>query len=376
MNKASVDIRPHILETTPSASATPSVPKPLSIWLDGLRVFLLLEVVAGHMAAIALPEIPQLKQPWDAFAVFVILYRFVARFGLQSAFLFIFLSGYFIGGPLLAQALQRKLTSARHFATSRFIRIYPTLAMGLFSGATLDVLGVYYFHEETLYQSQKAYDYLSTMNGQTFLGDLLSLQPTFMGMFGSNGPLWTMGYIVQFYIFGYSACRTIQSRSRLLAACLGVIFIAAMMLRPEWAALFACWTVGAFSRIYPMKSFRKWGLPAAVLLFILANRTPPLPSIALTILSGVLVVPWLRDFAPHPGALLEKGIAPLAKLSFDAYASHYPVMFFIFAVTFAGRVRSGLEFAEFSLMAMSGVAAFALSLFGMTFLFRRKISER
>jgi len=328
-----------------------------SAWLDALRAFLLAEVVLGHLAAIALPELPVVAERRDGFAAFVLIFRLTTRFGPQAAYLFVFLSGFFVGGPLLAAALRGEAARFPDFARRRIARIAPALWIALAIGATFDLIGVHGLGAGEIYERQKAYDFLHAMTATNFVGNLLCLQPTFVGVFGSNGPLWTLGYIVQFYFAGLLVSRALARPALFPVALLGCALVAGVVLRPEWAALFAIWWLGALVRnVSPGASAERWGLAAGFILFVAANRAPPLASILLCGAAGVLLLSWASARTAGPPQLLTRVARAAAELSYEGYMTHYPAAFFIYVAFFgeiAGDMATFLRFLSATLLTVA-----------------------
>jgi peptidoglycan/LPS O-acetylase OafA/YrhL len=333
-----------------------------SAWLDVLKVFLLGEVVLGHAAAIALPEIPQLGGEGRGFAAFVLAFRLITRFGPQSAYLFVFLSGFLVGGPLLAKVLEDEPLSISEFARRRIGKVIPPLWVALTIGAGLDLVGAYWMGAADLYASQKSYDFLQAMTAANFAGDLLCLEPTFFGMFGSNGPLWTLGYIVQFYCFGFMLLLALE-RSRTALICLVGIWVAAALSRPEWAFLFAIWSLGAFSRSFAHGVLSGWlWLACGVGLYVAANRLPTLESILVCGLSGLFLLHGIRHLRFGVPVALLSFVGPVAQASYEVYIAHYPILFIIFAVAFAAKFHAVDMFVMYVCSSITVVTIASLSI--------------
>jgi len=331
---------PHLREQNISPRA--------SIWLDALRVFLLAQVLLGHLAAIALPEISEVAGRRDSFALGVLAYRLMTRFGAQSAYVFVFLSGLLVGGPLLARARQGEILDFAEFVRRRFARIIPALWIALAVGATFDVVGAFVLGAADVYSHQKAYNFLGAMTFENFGGDLLCLQPTFVGMFGSNGPLWTLGYIAQFYLAGFALSRALATRAHLplIASCCG--FLAAAIFRPEWGALFVIWCFGALARNLSVGGWDgRLYFAVGFALFVAANRAPTPLSILMCGACGFLLFNWARVAVAAPPPWLSCILQTIAGLSYEIYMTHYPAAFFIFAVSFGAITTNSVAFLTF-----------------------------
>lgn len=339
-----------------------SLPPEASAWLDALRALLIAQVVLGHFAAMALPEIPELGGQDSVFAAFVVAYRLATRFGAQAAFVFVFLSGFLVGGPLLAARREGRTLGFGSFARRRLARILPTLWIAVGLSAFLDTLGAFGLGAAGVYSSQRAYDFVAAMTARNFVGNLLCLEPTFVAAFGSNGPLWTLGYIVQFYLAGFLLFRLIAWRTGWPFAFAACFLIAALACGAEWACLFAVWCLGAAARVFPTGArFGSWpSLVVGAALFVAANRAPSLASIFICGASGVLVLGWARATPARLAAAPRRVLSWIASFGYETYAVHYPAAFFVFAVCFRERARDIGTFGLF--LAAASLVVVVLSL--------------
>ncbi|MCI4679536.1 acyltransferase family protein [Rhodoblastus acidophilus] len=340
--------------------AVPSPPSLISsaasTWLDALRAFLVAQVVLGHLAAIALPTLPELAG-WSPFAVCAVAFRLTTRFGPQAAYLFVFLSGFLVGGALLRDRLDGRRLNFRSFAARRMTKIMPVLAGALVLSAVLDLTGAFLLHGADLYRRQN-YDYFAAITPVRFLGNLLSLQPTLVGVFGSNGPLWTLGYIVQFYFAGFAAIRWLSRRN---AAPFAFALLLAAWLRPEWLCLFLIWTLGAAARVSPNRpASLASALVLGAALIVLANRLPVLPSILTCGFAGIFLVTAAQGAKQGLAGGARRATQGLASLSFEVYAVHYPIAFFIFASLVKTKAQASGLFLAFLVLTIAAISGAAL----------------
>lgn len=309
-----------------------------SVWLDVFRVLLLAQVVLGHIAALGLPDVGDLPQGTMLYAV-GFPFKLVTRFGPQAAVLFIFVSGYLVGGSLLQSRLAGHRVSLASFLSRRVFRIVPTLLAALALTAVLDGAAIYLFGYNQIYAGYRQYDMVDAFNLTTFIGNMLGLQPTLVQSFGSNGPLWTLGYIVQFYVVGYVLIVWASRRSWAMVLA-GMLVLAVIPLRLEWVLFFAVWFVGAAWRMVP------WRLPAlpslglAISLLILANLwSSPFAAFCLAV-SGCAFIAWTRSTDLQTPPWLVAISRRAAELSYPAYAVHFPVAMILNAWLLAGNTAS------------------------------------
>jgi peptidoglycan/LPS O-acetylase OafA/YrhL len=336
-----------------------------NVW-NLLRVILLAQVVMGHLAAIAMPTLAELHDYATPQNRFVLAYRLVTRFGPQAAFLFVFISGYFVGGPLLSQAFDKQPLCWRDFYHRRVARIAPTLILGVGLGAAIDGLAVSAFGVGDAYRQLGAYDFTATMTSDNLLASLLCLQPTFAKAFGSNGPLWTLGDIVQFYAAGFWLCQGIARRDTRRLAAAGTLFILCATLAPEWALLFVCWLLGAASRLYSLSAdVSRKAITLAAIAVLAANRLPTLASIVACCVAGMALAFWVHDCRLDISAAFVGMTKRVAALSYSAYVVHYPVAFALFATLFGQRLTSLTATLAFVALALGAIVVAALAVEGV-----------
>lgn len=317
------------------------LPKPLplseraSARIELLRLLLVGQVVFGHLAMVAYPEFASLDLSRSA-DLFVAGWRLVTRFGGQAAIVFICLSGYFLVPRLLEAALRAPdAPPLGTFIRGRLRRVYPTLLIALALTAACDFAGIYLFGGEALYRATFNYDATAALDWPNALGNLFSLQPTFAGAFGSNGPLWTLGYIVQFYCAG-AALAYCERRQRGAGALLLVaILAAATLVRPEWAILFVFWLGCAATRwIAPQKTVPGLAVLAlGISLFVLANQLPPHINLVAAGFAGMaLVIGCNVPVFPNCVATIPALLKPIASANYQIYAVHMPLAMLLHAV--------------------------------------------
>lgn len=325
----------------------PVLPSAASTRLEALRLFLVAQVMLGHYAMIAYPPFPTLNLS-DWADLYVAGYRLVTRFGGEAAFVFVCISGFLLGPRLLASGLNRPGSDPiPQFLKARLRRIYPTLLAAIALTAACDMIAVHLLKAEPLYRRAASYDAIAALNWQAALGNVLSLQPTFSHAFGSNGPLWTLGYIVQFYCAAALLAGCLK-RGRLLAGiALAAMLAAGFAWHPEWALLFLCWLGCGAVRRLPVRN-RNWGWALLVIglaAFVAANLMPDPVSV---LAAGAAGFCWLAGIqAPlstREPCTLPKVLDRIAQASFPLYAFHFPLAMLLLAAIGNTIDHAGLVF--------------------------------
>ena len=329
-----------------------------SQWHDLLRIFLLMQVVFGHISGIALPTIPELwidsEHNWP-----LIFFRIIWRFGAQAAYLFIFLSGFMVAGPLLANISKRQKFTAQEFFSRRLRRIFPIAAVAVFLTALLDTLARAFPGAEEFYHRSYAYDMFAAFNWVNFVGNLLFLQPIAVDSFGSNGPLWTLGYIVQYYVIGWILF-SILKRNQLFAITSLLLTLTIMSaIDIEWSLLFLAWVAGGISRhLFIPKRLTSAFLLSGIIFLISSNI---FHSIALIIPSGFFLTVALHNSSAVPSILSGSWLRKISNDSYTIYATHHPVLMCIYAIVFSGAASTNLLFSLYFVIAFVAVLGVSIA---------------
>lgn len=340
--------------------APPSFSPAASARLDGLKLVLIAQVILGHVANLAYPTVAQIKTHGLP-DLFVLAWRMVTRFGIQSAVVFICISGFFLAPRLLDIALGRDgAQPIGAFLQARLRRIYPTLVFAVALTVVCDLVGQHLPGGDVIYHRGVNYDYVERLNWHTVLGNLLSLQPTFSDLVGSNGPLWTLGYIVQFYVAGAALAGAFRADRRLGFAVLAGLFIAALMIKLEWGILFACWLGCGMMRWFQARTAMAGLVALAVgaALMVLANLAAGRDLLLVwEVSAGLAGAAFLFAMpAPFGSWMPDRLPAVLVKVSnasYPIYALHHPLL----VLTFTALVP---HFAPGSLLFRAGLPVVVL----------------
>lgn len=177
-----------------------------------------------------------------------ILYGFTAV-GKEAVTVFFVLSGFWVGGAALRKVQQGRFRWPDYLG-DRIIRLWLVLIPGLLLTVLLDATGMHFFGHSPVYVGDARYGGVIGPNG--FDHDIslipmnaLFLQGLFVKPYGSDGPLWSIGYEFWMYVFGAVLLAALHRRSRMdFAIIAGAVALAA--LHSMNAVLYlAVWMMGA-----------------------------------------------------------------------------------------------------------------------------------
>jgi len=293
---------------------------------------------------------------------------FLAGFWHQAVLAFFVISGFLVGGPLLARRGRGEAYLAP-FLIDRFSRIYIVMVPALLWSFGVDLLGRKLFPATGIYDSPLFADAFAPIE---YLWTLLQQQHMWAFQAGTNGPLWSlaceMWYYVTFPLLLLPFCNAYSKPLRQAGGALGVLLVASMA-TPEVCKIFGV-DLGAYGRAptivngAPMFLFGYgvWGLGAAVR--VASKPVLNYAWLSLGLFVAALVVvrlavrgplieahPWLATlgdaavvvafanllltlrFAPDGGLFSNLGPihARLSDFSYSLYATHAPLVFFTWA---------------------------------------------
>ena len=335
-----------------------------SIMHDLLRIFLLFQVVIGHLVYIALPSLKvQIQNISENY--FNIVFSVLFKFGPESAFMFVFLSGYMVAGSLIYSLLHKRNINDKEYFYKRVIRIFPLTILVLIVTLLFDFYTVKIVGDRAInyYESAQPYNMVKSLSVENFFGNLFFLQPTFIDVFGSNGPLWTLGYLFQYYIIGWIFYKIFKINFKLFLVSSLLILTFMLFWKLEWFLLFLVWVIGGVIRNVKFNfGFHKASGLLAVLFFSFATFFTGLYSIFLVCISGILLIQFFRKirkigfFVSH-----QRFLRRIANDSFAVYLVHYPVIISIYLIFFHNVYFSGLYFVYY--IALSIFLVIGLSFF-------------
>jgi peptidoglycan/LPS O-acetylase OafA/YrhL len=330
--------------------------------LDLMRGFCAVAVLVGNGRTLFFLDYDRLSEAGAA----ATLWYFVTGLAHPAVMAFFVLSGFFVGGAVLAAAGGG--WSWRAYLAARTTRLYPVLLAGLALTAMWDHIGLRLgsnVYTAAHGMTTLVYPVADNLGVGTLLGNLAFLQTLVVRPFGSNGPLWSLcnefWYYVLFPPFVLAVVPGTRTPVRVAAAVFAAALLATVF-RPL-AYYFVVWLMGAAVALMPAPLRQRPGAARAVV------------AAALLAFAGGLAVGRLRwggawsDLATGAGtallvwAIVQAGNAVpsprryaaaargLAGCSFTLYVTHYPLLVLL---------RAGLEpFTPFA-VSLAGALGFFL----------------
>jgi len=276
----------------------------------------------------------------------VYLWWFVTGFesGHQAVVGFFVLSGYLVGGAVLAR-IREPRPFLKDYYLHRFTRVYVVLIPTLLLTLLLDILGCHLFTSSALYEGGMFKGHYS---GSLFFTSLLNLQGIYFEFFGTNGPLWSLAcefwYYITFPLLLMLFAKHYPSKIRLMSFTLGLLLFFFLLTPESWFGFgFLLWSMGAFATLIPRALLRSRILSLALLVCVLVIirllvRGPtieacPLISRFADILAAGAFVNLLLAFRDGPKLgfrILESNKHKVfADFSFSLYAVHMPLLVFM-----------------------------------------------
>lgn len=270
-------------------------------------------------------------------------------FGRQAVIGFFVMSGFLVGGYVLVRLKTHK-PFLRDYLIHRIVRIYMVVIPAIFLTFLFDSIGRKFFPAN--YGGYPIFD--AHYEPRYILTNLLNLQGVVAPHYGSNGPLWSVGYEFWYYIsFPLLLAPLISSiekrRARTLAA-LAAFFCVIITLRQIWFPFgFALWALGAVitmsGRPFITSARRAFGLFLLTGLIlglainkdvVLAHPWTQYVADTGTAIAFANLILTMRFAEPIDWRILDwPGHKILADFSFTLYAIHNPTLMLLRSTTTA-----------------------------------------
>ena len=323
------------------------MPYVMSQLIEALRWMGALAVLAVHTTNMFVNLADVMSAPHAA-PVYVWWFFTAYELGHQAVLAFFVMSGYLVGGAVLAH-IRKGQDFLREYFIHRIVRIYLVIPPALVLTFVVDGLGRLLFSDTGVYDWAVFKGHFSFT---LFLTSLASLQGILFDYFGTNGPLWSLAcefwYYVTFPLLLLPFARNYPLVARVGGFALGAVIALVLATPPSWFKFgYILWVMGAAATLAPraIVSSRRATLAiyaVAVVIIRLTIRGPllhehPWLADAADLLGSALFINVLLAFrfGPHEGfdLLRPKFHKTLADFSFSLYSIHMPILIFARAAT-------------------------------------------
>jgi peptidoglycan/LPS O-acetylase OafA/YrhL len=200
-----------------------------------------------------------------------LLFYTLAGLGRPAVYVFFALSGYWVGGWALHH-LGRGTFSWRAHLVRRLSRLWTVLIPVLVLVAVIDVVGRHLVGGP-YYAGSAAYNNVAPgpaghLSVLTAIGNALFLQGRWVHTYGSDGPLWSLGYEFWYYLLFPAAFLALRRRS---VTALGIVALAAVAGGEQTLLYFPAWLAGVGA-------------------YVVARRRAPAPSPSVILSLGLALV--------------------------------------------------------------------------------------
>lgn len=277
---------------------------------------------------------------------------FFCGLGHEAVVVFFVISGFLVGGVTLDR-WANKGPDLASYISARVSRIYVVLFPAILLTLLLDVIGLHYLNDSGVYTQSAHYNIGSLpdnvaaqITATNFFGCLLMLQETATGVFGSNGPLWSLAYEWWYYTLFIlvAVAYYFSGAKRLIALCAAGVL--AFLLQSKLLLWGVIWGLGLVAYFWQRKHWPRphWALGLSVFLVVLMlsrlshnvdNITHHEPlyyefgrDLCLGLAYALFLVAITGLKMKIPFAVLHHR---LAEFSYSTYLAHFPIMLFFVA---------------------------------------------
>lgn len=307
-------------------------------------------VVLEHLRAFFFVTFPELQSP----GILTKAFYLVTGLGHQSVMIFFVLSGYLVGGSVIA-ALEKGKWSWKSYLLRRMSRLWVVLIPALILTLILDKIGYsfapagYEGAYRAIYNTGPSLTGPAEWSFSLFFGNIFFLQTISIPCFGTNSPLWSLANEFWYYLL-LPLLLTVFLPGRLWIRIPSLLMAMLLILLLPSSVLFGglIWVsgVGVFfllrkASVRTIVSHPLWIVFGLFMTagMLLATRT--------ALMSG-----WCGDLALGLGcAFLVAGLActssanslygkisaGISDISYTLYLVHFPLMAFVFFVFFHGK---------------------------------------
>lgn len=343
--------------------------------LDMLRGLASLAVVSGHVRACLFVHYGDVISS----NVAVKVVYFLTSLGHQAVIAFFALSGYLVGGAALKSMIGGRW-SLTDYAVARLSRLWtvvvPALALTLILDLTGVALGGAAGYAGTYYPLLVSGPQLTAPADHslaTLLANLAFLQTVTAPVYGSNGPLWSLANEFWYYVVFPLAASAFLIRGKVWIRIISGVSAAVIAYALPFGLMLLglIWVAGALAsamasadglrKLFAHPSFGIVALLSVVASLAIASRIGGLAADLLSGLAWCALLPVLAALAVPLGSwwgrLYSRVAHALSEVSFTLYATHFPIIIFVYFVWIAPhKLQPGLT----GLSALGGGVLLAL----------------
>ena len=319
--------------------------------LNALRAAAAVLVVVYHLRTLLFVDAAEAGDGALTRALYV-----VTGLGPAAVLVFFVLSGYWVGGSVLAAFRQDRFRWAG-YATARLSRLWIVLVPAVVLTAVLDHLGLALLGHTSIYLGDPAYhhtvpaaDLAGRLDPLTALGNVGFLQTIAVPTYGTNASLWSLTYEAAFYAIFPLALYVWKGRGGAPARILNAVLLLAVcaLVGPAVLMYLPVWLLGAgvalcrnriAARLVALRplalTLARAGATVALAAALWATqasysgRNVLLLAGATTVLLALLVEDL--HWSGGPGRVLD-ALSRYAESSYSLYAIHLPIAALIAAL--------------------------------------------
>lgn len=263
----------------------------------------------------------------DSKNVFTLVLFFLSSLGRDAVVAFFILSGFLVGGRTIEKLIVGEHVSPTSFAASRIVRIIVPLAAVLLINALFNVIQG------------------NPNDWWRIIGNLLCLQGAFVNPEPGIGVLWTMSYIVWFYVLIWSFVLMAQKKTSTIWGGITSLTITLWVFAHMGGSLIYVLQVscGILSYFLSKSNFGKWALWTSIVAAVMVTglcrlsgeslsfQALPLDILLLRTLQTIsyaVVIGLSVQHAPKSSQAvwIEKTMSKLSKFSYSLYLVHLPIV--------------------------------------------------
>jgi peptidoglycan/LPS O-acetylase OafA/YrhL len=330
------------IQTGRAPPAAGLAPRTALSHMDLLRGLSAVAVLLGHVRGLLYVD----YQTLPSRSVGIRALYLLTGFQHQAVVVFFVLSGFFIGSSVLRSNAAHQW-SWGSYLTRRFTRLYVVLVPALILTLVLDSVGMHFFGADNIYGGKLDAPMLVLTDARTtsgvacFVGNLAFLQYMFVQPYGTNSPLWSLGYefwsYITFPLLFAVAARSSSVRTRLVAGVVAapILFIGS----GDFIKYFGIWLFGAlvatsWKRVASDRVIPNWLVAPGLLLFLtivtIARATVSHPIVrdyvTAAFTAGFLLLLLCRTPMRSASERYARFATGLAGFSYTLYLIHFPIV--------------------------------------------------